>query len=140
MVGWSIPASRIGARGEDLELDPLIDLGADFASPRVYLVDELDRVHIQAGAHHRRPPVNPQFEGRDHAEETRSRAAGGPIHVGVVFGVAIDPFAVGGDDLEPEHALACQTNRRTVPAVSTLQKKAAEANALAVTRREEEPL
>jgi len=66
--------------------------------------------------------VNPQFEGGGHTEEARSRAASRPIHVWMVFGVAVDLFTVGGDDFQPKHALACRPELRTVPAVSALQK------------------
>ena len=140
MRGVVDPGCRIGARGEDLQFDPVVDLGTDRAPPGVHLVGELDRVHVQAGAQDRRTRVNPQFERGDHTEEARSRAAGGPIQVGVVLGVAVDLFTVGGDDLEPKHALTCRAEHRTVPAVSALQQIAAEANAFAMARREEEPL
>ena len=58
----------------------------------------------------------------------------------MVFGVAVDLFTVGGDDVQPEHALACRAEHRTVPAVSALQEKAAQANAFAVARGKEQPL
>ena len=110
---------RIGARRKDLQLDPVVDLGTDLASPGVYLVDELDRVHVQAGAHHCRARVDPQLERGDHSEEARPRSACGPVHVGVVLGVAVDLFAVGGHDLQPENALHAGRSP-AVPAVATL--------------------
>src|SRR3984957_4711242 len=54
--------------------------------------------------------------------------------------VAVERVAVGGDDLEPEHALAPRPDALAVPAVSTLKQIPAEANALAVARREEQAL
>ena len=51
---------RVGARSEDLQLDPF-DWGLDLASPGVNLVDELDRVHVEARADHRRDAGEPQF-------------------------------------------------------------------------------
>ena len=87
-----------------------------------------------------RAPVNPQFERGDHTEEARARAAGGPVQVGVVLGVAVDLFAVGSDNLKSKHAFTCRSEHLAVPAVSALQQIAAEANAFAMARREEEPL
>src|ERR1700733_1917035 len=54
--------------------------------------------------------------------------------------VAVERVAFGSDDLHPEHALARRPDDLAVPAVSTLQQIPAEANALAVARREEQAL
>ena len=58
----------------------------------------------------------------------------------MVLSVAVDLFAVGGDNLESKYAFACRSDHLAVPAVSALQQVAAEANAFAVARGEEEPL
>src|SRR3954468_22842181 len=93
---------------------------------------DTERRRLEARAHHRRALMNPQLERCDHTEETGPCAARGPIQIGVMLGVAVDLFAVGRHDIQAEHALACHADCRTVPAVSALQEKAAEANTLAV--------
>ncbi|EUA52631.1 hypothetical protein I552_8739 [Mycobacterium xenopi 3993] len=64
---------------------------------------------------------------------------GGPIQVGMVFGIAVKPFAVGGDHLQTQHALARRAEHRAVPAIPALQQIAAQANALAVSCGKEQP-
>ena len=58
----------------------------------------------------------------------------------MIFRVAVDLFAVGGDDGEPDDALARRAIDAAVPAVSALQQVAAEADALAVPAGEEQAL
>ena len=84
--------------------------------------------------------VNPQGERGDHTEETRARTASGPIQVGVILGIAVDLFAVGGDELQSKHALTRRPDDLAVPAVSALQQIAAEANAFAVPGGKEQAL
>src|ERR1700722_17335677 len=54
--------------------------------------------------------------------------------------VAVERVAVGGDALQPEHALARRPAALALPAVSTLKQIPTEAYALAVARREEQAL
>src|SRR5271156_4445325 len=54
--------------------------------------------------------------------------------------VAVERVTFGGDDLQPEHALARRPDDLAVPAVSTLKQIPTEANALAMARREEQAL
>src|ERR1700722_16829416 len=54
--------------------------------------------------------------------------------------VAVERVALGGVDLQPEHALARRPDYFAVPAVSTLKQIPTEANALAMARREEQAL
>ncbi len=58
----------------------------------------------------------------------------------MVFRVAVDLFPVGGDDFQSKHALAGRAEHRTVPAVSALQKIAAQADAFAMAGGKEQPL
>ena len=140
MPGWSSPApGKLRAVWICSSTRSSIS-ETDRAPPGEHLVGDLDRIHVQAGAPDRGPRVNPQFERGDHTEEARSRAAGCPIHVWVVFGVAVDLLTVGGDDFQSKHALACRPEHRTVPAVSALQKIAAEANAFAMAGGKEQSL
>ena len=57
----------------------------------------------------------------------------------IVF-VAMDLFAVGGDDIDPDDAFAGRAVDSAVPAIAALQQVAAEANALAVAAGEEQAL
>ncbi len=52
--------------------------------------------------------------------------------------VTVDLVALGGDDLQPEHAFACRPDHLAVPSIATLQQIPAQANALAMAGREKQ--
>ena len=57
----------------------------------------------------------------------------------MVLGVDVELLTVGGHHVQAEHALARRPVDPAVPAVPALQQVPADANALAVARREEQP-
>ncbi|BCI88369.1 hypothetical protein NIIDMKKI_35750 [Mycobacterium kansasii] len=123
-----------------MHLDAAIHVGADVAGPGVDLVGHVERVHVHAGAADGRAGIELEVKRRDDPEKARPGAAGGPVQLGVIVCVAIDLLAVGGDDLEPDDALAGGAENPAVPAVPALQQVAAQADAFTVAAREKEVL
>ena len=61
------------------------------------------------------------MKGRHDREEAGAGAAGGEVEVGVILGVDVELLAVGGDDVETDHALARRPVNPAVPAVTALE-------------------
>ncbi|CKR30356.1 Uncharacterised protein [Mycobacterium tuberculosis] len=123
-----------------MQLDPRVDFGADRAGPGKDLVGKVEWVDIDAGATGGRPRIQLQVKRGDDAKKARTGAAGGPVQIGVIVCVAMDLRAVGGDDVQANHALARRAVDPAVPAVSALQQITSETDSPAVATREEQAL
>ena len=129
-----------GARGDDLQFHSTVHVGADRSGPWVDLVGQLDRIDVETAAADGRPRIELEMKSGDHCEEAGAGTARRPVQVGVVVPVDVQALPVGGDHIETQHAFAGRPEHAAVPAVSALQEVAADADALAMARGEEQVL
>ena len=81
-----------------------------------------------------------QVKPGDDSEVAGARTARRPQPVGVLLGVGMDELAVGGDDVDGDHAQAGRPDHPRQPAPSALQQKAAEPDRRAVAGGEEQAM
>jgi hypothetical protein len=123
---------------DDHQLDLAGHARPHLVRPGENLVQQLDRVEVNAVGNVAGARIEAQVEARDRAEEARAGAAGGPEEVRVVDLVGPHQLAVGGDHVDRLDAHAGGAVDAAVPAEAALQQVAAEGDAGAVPGREEE--
>ena len=134
------PDVRHALGGDDLQFHSAVHVSTDLARPGEHLVGAVEGVGVHAHAADSRLRVELEMKGRHDREEAGARAAGGEVEVGVILGVDVELLAVGGDDVETDHAFARRPVDAAVPSVTALEQIAADANALAVAGGEEQVL
>src|SRR6185312_16772407 len=104
------------------------------------LLEMIGGVERKLGADHLGTSVKLQIKTGDDAKKSRTRAARGPIYLGIFACASVAQFPLGVDIVDRQHALAGHSCCARVPAEAALEKKAAEANALAMADRKEQLL
>jgi hypothetical protein len=78
-----------------------------------------------------------EMEAHDDPRERRPGSAGGPEQVGILFGIASQQLAIGGDDVDRDDALGGPAPAALVPALAALEEEAADADRWAMSTVEE---